>query len=104
MRKEAAWVVTNATQNGSPEQVKYLMKQGCIPPLLDLLTVMQDDTELVRLVLEALENVSQVSTKDTDGESHIKSILDANNGRSMLQDLQHHDNGKYIFPLLAVHC
>ena len=57
---------------------------------------MQDDTETVRLVLEALENVSQVSTEDTDGESYIKSILDANNGRSMLQDLQHHDNGKYL--------
>jgi len=94
VRKEAAWVIGNATQKGSLEHVKYLVNQGCIPPLLDLLTVVQDDTKIVTIVLESLKNASQVSTEEMpmEMESHIKYILDANNGRSMLQELQHHDD------------
>jgi len=96
MCKEAAWVVANCAYNGNSKQIKYLVNQGCIPPLFDLLMAMNGvDTKIVRIVLEALYSVSQVST---DGESHIKSIHDANKARSMIvEELQHHDHGKFVF-------
>jgi len=36
IRREAAWVIVNAVDNGSTKQVEYLVNQGCIPLLLDL--------------------------------------------------------------------
>ena len=95
--KEPAWVLGNCTTNGSSEQVKYLMNQGYIQPLFDLLVVVQDDCTVVKVILETLDNVSKVRIEDTDGESHIKSILDANDRRRMIEELQYHDDGKFVF-------
>lgn len=54
-RKEAAWAITNATSGGSAEQVRFLVAQGCIAPLCDLLTVM--DSKIVQVSLTGLENI-----------------------------------------------
>ena len=54
-RKEAAWAVTNALSGGSPDQVKYLVDMGCIPPLCDLLAV--GDVKIIQVALTGLENV-----------------------------------------------
>ncbi|GAY33656.1 hypothetical protein CUMW_275920 [Citrus unshiu] len=35
--KEAAWPVLNATYGGSHEHIQFLVSQGCIKPLCDLL-------------------------------------------------------------------
>jgi hypothetical protein len=56
IRKEAAWAISNATSGGSPAQIKFLVQQGCIRPLCDLLTV--NDAKIVTIALEGLENVS----------------------------------------------
>ena len=49
-RKEAAWAITNASSGGTAEQIKFLVNQGCIQPLCDLLTVMDSKIVQVRLV------------------------------------------------------
>lgn len=54
-RKEAAWAVTNSTSGGTGEQIKYLVSVGCIPPMCELLTVM--DANIVQVALNGLENV-----------------------------------------------
>lgn len=54
-RKEAAWAVTNSTSGGTPEQIKYLVSVGCIPPMCELLTVM--DANIVQVALNGLENI-----------------------------------------------
>ncbi|CAH1450306.1 unnamed protein product [Lactuca virosa] len=36
-KKEAAWATSNATSIGSHDQIKYLVSEGCIKPLCDLL-------------------------------------------------------------------
>jgi importin subunit alpha-6/7 len=56
IKKEAAWAISNATSGGSPEQIRYLVDQGCIKPLCDLLTA--SDARIVTVALEGLENVS----------------------------------------------
>ena len=99
IRWEALGVLTRATAYGSSKQIKYLMEQDCISSMLELLRREDNYAETVCIVLEALDNVSQVSTEDTDGESHIKSILDANDRRRMIEELQSHENGKFVFPL-----
>ncbi len=38
VRSEAHWVVLNATSCGSDSQIEYLVLQGCVPILSDLLT------------------------------------------------------------------
>lgn len=54
-RKEAAWAVTNSTSGGTAEQIKYLVQVGCIPPMCELLTVM--DANIVQVALNGLENI-----------------------------------------------
>lgn len=54
-RKEAAWAVTNSTSGGTGEQIKYLVSVGCIPPMCELLTVM--DANIVQVALNGLENI-----------------------------------------------
>ena len=61
-RKEAAWAITNATSGGTPEQIRFLVDQGCIPPLCDLLTVM--DSRIVQVALSGLENILKLGEQD----------------------------------------
>ena len=61
--QEAAWAISNATSGGKPEQIKYLVTEGCIPPLSDLLEV--HDAKIITVALEGLENILKVS-KGTD--------------------------------------
>lgn len=57
--QEAAWAISNATSGGKPEQIKYLVTEGCIPPLSDLLEV--HDAKIITVALEGLENILKVS-------------------------------------------
>merc|ERR1712098_846652 len=63
-RKEAAWAITNASSGGTAEQIRFLVQQGCIPPLCDLLTVM--DSKIVQVALNGLENILRL------GEQEVK--------------------------------
>ena len=63
IRKEAAWAISNATSGGSPQQIKFLVQQGCIRPLCDLLGV--NDVKIVTIALEGLENVSRIILRRT---------------------------------------
>ena len=56
-RTEAAWVVSSIIYGGSMEQIQYLAKLGCIPPLLDIITA-EDDLKIAIDVLNILESVS----------------------------------------------
>lgn len=61
-RKEAAWAVVNATSGGSPDQIRYLVDQGCITPLCDFLTAM--DVKIIEVALNGLENILKVGNAD----------------------------------------
>jgi hypothetical protein len=55
IKKEAAWAITHAMSGGTPEQIKYLVTHGCIPPLCDLLGC--HDAEMVTIALTGLEHI-----------------------------------------------
>ncbi|TDH67814.1 hypothetical protein CCR75_004822 [Bremia lactucae] len=56
VKSEACWVVLNATSCGSDTQIEYLVNQGCIQILGNLL----EETSMVMMALEGLERILQV--------------------------------------------
>jgi len=66
-RKEAAWAITNSTSGGTPDQIRFLVNQGCISPLCDLLTVM--DSKIVQVALTGLENILRLGDQDAKQSS-----------------------------------
>eukprot|EP00557_Chaetoceros_sp_GSL56_P010238 CAMPEP_0176482474 /NCGR_PEP_ID=MMETSP0200_2-20121128/3394_1 /TAXON_ID=947934 /ORGANISM="Chaetoceros sp., Strain GSL56" /LENGTH=540 /DNA_ID=CAMNT_0017878791 /DNA_START=42 /DNA_END=1664 /DNA_ORIENTATION=- len=94
IRKEAAWAISNATSGGAPEQIRFLVQQGCISPLCDLLTVA--DPKIVTIALEGLENILKVGLADATamGSPHnemARHIAEAD-GLTKIEDLQQHSN------------
>ena len=96
IKKEAAWSISNATSGGSPEQIKYLVQQGCIKPLCDLLTC--NDPRLVTVALEGIENVLKAGDYEaqhqpsTGGPNPYTAFVDEAEGLDKLEQLQSHSN------------
>lgn len=65
-RKEACWAISNATSGGlqKPEQIRYLVTQGCIRPLCDLLSC--PDNKIIQVALDGLENILKVGEMDKE--------------------------------------
>lgn len=63
-RKEACWAISNATSGGlqKPDQIRYLVQQGCIKPLCDLLAC--PDNKIIQVALDGLENILKVGDLD----------------------------------------
>jgi len=95
IRKEAAWAISNATSGGSAEQIKFLVQQGCIRPLCDLLTV--SDPKIVTIALEGLENILRVGDEEvrqTGGENQMAIFISEAEGLTKIEDLQQHSNNE----------
>lgn len=94
VKKEAAWAISNATSGGTPLQIKYLVEQGCIEPLCNLLTV--HDARIVSVALEGLENILRVGQKekDTSGAEYndYARAIEAVGGLDKIETLQQHSN------------
>ncbi|XP_069127164.1 importin subunit alpha-7-like [Argopecten irradians] len=92
-RKEAAWAITNATSGGSPEQIRFLVDQGCISPLCDLLTVM--DAKIVQVALNGLENILKLGEQDAklhNGTNPYAVMIEECYGLDKIEFLQSHQN------------
>merc|ERR1719311_815286 len=93
IKKEAAWSISNATSGGSPDQIKYLVQQGCIKPLCDLLTC--NDPRLVTVALEGIENVlkaGEYEAPQNGGTNPYTAFVDEAEGLTKLEQLQTHNN------------
>ncbi|XP_078327247.1 uncharacterized protein LOC111103812 isoform X1 [Crassostrea virginica] len=92
-RKEAAWAITNATSGGSPEQIRFLVDQDCIPPLCDLLTVM--DAKIVQVALNGLENILRLGEQDAKNHNATNPyavLIEECYGLDKIEFLQSHQN------------
>ncbi|KAH9313009.1 hypothetical protein KI387_028044, partial [Taxus chinensis] len=97
IKKEAAWAISNATSSGSPEQIMYLVSQGCIKPLCDLLGC--TDPRIVAVCLEAIENILKVGEAqkelgNTAGMNPFAHSIDDVEGLEKIENLQNHINNK----------
>lgn len=123
IKKEAAWAISNATSGGTNEQIKYfkskaynyflnflvklliinsntivcryLISQGCIKPLSDLLAC--SDTRIINVALEGLENILRVGEAEKDlgntgGVNLYARYVDEAGGLEKVENLQTHDN------------
>lgn len=65
-KKEACWAISNASSGGltNPDQIRYLVNQGCIKPLCDLLGVA--DSKIIEVTLDSLMNILKVGELDKD--------------------------------------
>ncbi|KAB5545322.1 hypothetical protein DKX38_013434 [Salix brachista] len=97
IKKEAAWAVSNATSGGTHEQIKFLVSQGCIKPLCDLLVC--PDPRIVTVCLEGLENILKVGDAEKNlgnsGEVNFYAqMIDDAEGLEKIENLQSHDNNE----------
>ncbi|RDX97169.1 Importin subunit alpha-1b, partial [Mucuna pruriens] len=95
IKKEAAWAISNATSGGSHEQIKYLVSQGYIKPLCDLL--IYPNLRIVTVCLEGLENILKVGEADKNisntGDVNLYAqMIDDAEGLEKIENLQSHDN------------
>ncbi|XP_064473304.1 importin subunit alpha-6-like [Ornithodoros turicata] len=91
-KKEAAWAITNATSGGSPEQIRFLVEHDCIPPLCDLLTVL--DPRVVQVALNGLENILRLGERDArpGGINPYTMLIEECFGLDKIEFLQSHEN------------
>ena len=96
-RKEACWAISNATSGGlqQPSQIRYLVSQGCIKPLCDLLTMM--DNKIIQVALDGLDNILKVGEMDKEagGPGAVNQYalyVEEAGGMITIHNLQEHDN------------
>jgi hypothetical protein len=94
-KKEACWAISNATSSGvqKPDQIRYLVQQGCIKPLCDILVI--NDIKIIQVALDALENILKVGEMDkatTGGVNLFADHIDSAGGVEKIYNLQNHDN------------
>ncbi|GMH27829.1 hypothetical protein Nepgr_029672 [Nepenthes gracilis] len=97
IKKEAAWAISNATSGGFHEQIKFLVGQGCIKPLCDLLAC--PDPRIVTVCLEGLENILKVGEAEksfsTTGDGNVYAqMIEEADGLEKIENLQSHDNNE----------
>jgi importin subunit alpha-1 len=93
IKKEAAWAISNATSGGSPDQIRYLVAQGCIKPLCDLLTA--SDARVITVALEGLENILRVGESDakaSGARNLYADYIEEAEGLDKIEQLQVHQN------------
>jgi importin subunit alpha-1 len=96
IKKEACWAISNATSGGvsKPDIIRYLVSQGCIKPLCDLLTCM--DNKIIHVALDGLENILKIGDQDksrsSTGLNQYALFIEEAGGMEKIHNLQMHDN------------
>ncbi|KAI9313654.1 armadillo-type protein [Dichotomocladium elegans] len=97
-RKEACWAIVNATSGGlnKPEQIQYIVSQGCIKPLCDVLYTM--DNKIIQVALDGLDNILKVGemerANDPDGLNRYAVFIEECGGLEIIHQLQTHENNE----------
>ncbi|XP_022847054.1 importin subunit alpha-1-like [Olea europaea var. sylvestris] len=96
--KAASEVIYNMMTKGTNEQIKFLVHEGCIEPMCDLL-VNPNEAHVIKTCLEGLENILKVGEAEKnqgnveDVNVFAQMIVDAG-GLQKIKNLQTHDNSK----------
>lgn len=94
VKKEACWAVSNATIGAMqrPDIIRYMVQQGCIKPLCDILTCM--DNKVIMVALDGLENILRVGEEDKKqlGVNQYALFIEEAGGMDKINDLQGHEN------------
>jgi len=96
IRKECAWAISNATSGGDDVQIKWLVDNGCVSPLVNLLDKFQSDVRIVSVALEGIENILKSGQRNlnADGTNSFVAVVEKAQGVDRIKDLQRHENHK----------
>ncbi|XP_042150624.1 importin subunit alpha-3 isoform X1 [Ixodes scapularis] len=94
-RQAAAQAIENLSTRGARSQVLYLVEQGAVAPLCDLLTV-GENPELNQTVLESLNSILEIAGTQL---SSIASSIEECGGLDRIVSLQNHCENETIFKL-----
>ncbi|XP_064456274.1 importin subunit alpha-3-like [Ornithodoros turicata] len=86
-QKEAAWAISNLTISGTKAQVSYLVEQGVVAPLCNLLAVR--DPQVVQVVLDGLNNILKMAGSQFYS---VASNIEECGGLDKIEALQNHEN------------
>ncbi|KAI8077348.1 armadillo-type protein [Gilbertella persicaria] len=95
-KREACWAICNATSGGlnKPDQIKYLVAEGCIRPLCQILTL--KDNKILMVALDGLDNILKVGEMEKmntmDGLNPYGLLIEECGGVELIHALQHHEN------------
>ncbi|KAG0747182.1 hypothetical protein G6F57_002999 [Rhizopus arrhizus] len=95
-RKEACWAIVNATSGGvnKPSQIQYLVSQGVIKPLSEML--MTTDNKMVQVALDGLENILKIGElerpNDPEGLNRYAVFVEECGAMEIIHQLQRHEN------------
>lgn len=96
IKREACWAVCNATSVHAthPEIIKYLVSQGCIKPLCDILRL--TDVKIIQVALDGLENILEVGQQEAlEADDHLNPyalFVEEAQGLETICELQNHVN------------
>ncbi|KAK6458716.1 importin alpha subunit [Scheffersomyces xylosifermentans] len=97
-KKEACWAISNASSGGllKPDQIRYLVSQGCIKPLCDLLAV--SDVKIIEVTLDSLENILKMGEMDKEAQNTSVNenalFIEEAGGMEKIFECQSHQNEK----------
>ncbi|PRT54309.1 Importin subunit alpha [Wickerhamiella sorbophila] len=95
-RREACWAISNATSGAAnrPDIMRYLVSQGCIKPLCDLLQSV--DNRVVQVALDGLDNILRVGEAEKDqsnsGVNEYAIYIEEAGGLDAINDAQQNAN------------
>eukprot|EP00054_Salpingoeca_dolichothecata_P026299 m.187275 g.187275 ORF g.187275 m.187275 type:complete len:519 (+) comp25615_c3_seq1:192-1748(+) len=93
-RKEAAWVVTNIILGGTLEHIFFLVEQGVIKPLCDMLAL--KELQLVKMALDSLAAILEAGQAEAQQNNAEKNEcarqIDECGGLDRLEVLQLHEH------------
>ncbi|CAO3670545.1 unnamed protein product [Rhizopus stolonifer] len=95
-QKEACWAIVNATSGGvnKPSQIHYLVTQGVIKPLSNML--MTTDNKMVQVALDGLENILRIGEherpNDPEGVNRFAVFMEECGAMEIIHHLQRHEN------------
>lgn len=75
---------------GNPQQIEFLITNGCLRPLIDLLTV--SDTKILVLVLDTLDNLLRIGKNQQEqnglSDNPIAVLVEQNEALPKIEELQ----------------
>jgi importin subunit alpha-1 len=91
-RMEAVWAVMYVTQGGTPDQIRYLVELNIIPPLCELLTLLNSEhNEILEKALTSLENILKLGEQNEDSNPYAFLIRECG-GLDKIENLARHQN------------
>ncbi|KAF8661681.1 hypothetical protein HU200_056628 [Digitaria exilis] len=93
VKKEAAFAIANATDVGTPDQIEYLVSQGCIKAFCGILRY--SETDILTACLDGLANIlgeGEDEEEEDDFNPYAQMIEDAGDFYE-IDDLKNHHDG-----------